>query len=115
MGIMDKIEKLVAESEHPVAVLGNLESTAFELVPVDTLSESASRTLYSRGLGFLGVIGLVNGQFRTALEVELSPSTSQAIVHAFVQHMTARLSVPKRDNGDWLERLHSLPDPRTEN
>jgi hypothetical protein len=112
---MDKIEKFVAESEYTVALLGNPESTAFELVPIDTLSESESRALSARGLGFLGVIGLVDGQFRTALEVEQSVSTSQALARAFVQHITARLSAPKRDNGDWLERLHALPDPRMEN
>jgi hypothetical protein len=122
---VDKFQQVAYESTFAAVVLGNLQTSDFELVclaveEVDPPSLQAVRM--SRGLCFLGIVGMdANGQFRSALEVPLPDSTTSLLAQAFSQLAAARfapapnsLLQPKGDSADWIERLHSLPDMREE-
>jgi hypothetical protein len=113
---MDKLEALIFTSEIAACILANVSTADVELIELsegmDPLAEFAERK--GRGLACVGAVTLQrNGQVRTAFDVPLPDSTVRALSAAFVQLVAARCTARAADSGeDWLERLHSLPDPR---
>jgi hypothetical protein len=116
---VDKFETVVLECpKFAAVVLGNVDLTEFELLPVGgpTMGTDAADAIRVRGLGFIGVIGLgTDGEFRSALDREIGPGATRAIAHAFTQDVAARaglLQSEKSDGVEWLHKLFSLQDNR---
>jgi len=113
MKAFDKFSHIAGYGRIVAAIFGNLETQDYELIDVDAVPLSeAQAAIQTRGLAFIGVMGLMDGKPRTALDVELDEETGAALSHAYVQFACARLSKPKGDSADWLRRLFALPDTR---
>jgi hypothetical protein len=119
----DKFDLLAMESQLCVAVLGNADITDIELLPIRPQPygrnkvQALAAQWAGRGLRFIGTIGIVNGQPRTALAVPLDALRMDALSQAFTVHCEAILTDKieehqKGDEVDWLCRLWSLPDTR---
>jgi hypothetical protein len=115
MRVLDKFEQLICDSTFAVTVLGNVGSGDFELIPLgncDPLHDYTARK--ARGLCVLGVLALdATGQIHTALALPLADDTVARLAQDFCRLIAERFSASPKDHGaEWLERLHSLPDPR---
>ena len=99
---MDGLDKLqqIADAEFSVAVLANLETSDFQFVPVEPVAEDTAMSYHGRGLAFIGLIGLVKGQPKCALDVPLESEDIAQLVQAFLAHL--------RKNMRWIAR----PDMR---
>jgi hypothetical protein len=116
MRIFDKFETLVGEADHSFTIMGNLTTSDFALIETSTLplSESARHDLVQRGMGWLGVVGLVAGQPKTALDTPLGAPVIAALAEAFLQVLAKKLA----DNDPVLAELaalYALPDTRPAN
>jgi hypothetical protein len=114
---VDKFTALADVAQFATVILGN-QANEFELVRLESvpLSPEEATALQTRGMGFVGLLGLVDGKFRSALAVELDAATTAAIAQAFVESMVQHVRTrPKGDSVNWLEQLMRLPDPRREN
>jgi hypothetical protein len=99
---VDKFEQLVSDSPLLAAViLGNPALTQFDLIAPETLSAETEADLQARGMGFIGVTGVVAGQFRCELAVPLDDAAVDAIAQAFIQHVVVKLST----KGDLASRI----------
>jgi hypothetical protein len=119
MKTYSKFETLVNQSAFSVCILGNLRTSDFELVDLnpEPMSEDAKRDCTRRGMEFIGVIGLVEGLPRVALECPLDVMTALALSQAFVQRVEDAINAamkPKGDSAAWLDALYRLPDTRTD-
>ncbi|SRR6266478_4787041 len=89
--MMDKFEQLTHDAEYTLVLFLNEATGDFELVdpdgPVPLPADQAQR-YHARGLSFAGVLGMVNGQPRVALDVELSEAVRAAITRAFVARVS---------------------------
>ena len=87
------LETLVATGQHVVFILGNLETSEFEIVTLEDLplAESRTKNNNARGLAFLGSTGFVNGVPSSVLETNLDASHIQALAAAYVQHVASRI------------------------
>lgn len=114
--MFDKFEMVVRYATHPVCLLGNVETSDFELVDLDAelLSEDAQRELRERGLYFIGAMGILNGAPCTALAEPLDEGTILALSAAYVQYAGSIKAKPKGDFTEWASRLHALPDMRAD-
>jgi hypothetical protein len=96
--MMDKFEQLTRNAEYTLVLLANEATGDWELVdpdgPVPLPADQAQR-FTERGLSFGGVIGLVSGQPRVALDVELSAVVREAITRAFVARVAYLLRHPR--------------------
>jgi hypothetical protein len=111
----DKFEAIAGYAAHPVCILGNLQTSDFELVDVSEsapLSEEAENEIRRRGLHFIGALGIVKGKPRTALDEPLDEATIFAISAAYFQYVTEANRKPKGDSAAFLARLFQLPDER---
>ena len=111
MKTLDKFEQLATDSTLTAVILGNPGLTDFELIPPEPLSAEAQAAFHSRDFGFIGVVGVVGGKFRTALAVPLDDATADALAAAFVQYVVAKLKLNTKDV-TWFENLWALPDSR---
>ena len=122
--MFDKFTNLAMQAHDSLClcILANPDVTDLELVNVRVawpLPEDTSREYEARQLGFIGVMGVVDGLPRTALDIPLDPVRISALSAAFVKHCELLLSGAfeaqgKGDSVDWLMRLFSLPDERPE-
>jgi hypothetical protein len=114
-----------------LTILANEARGDFALVPLEEvpLSEEVKANFHRRGLGFLGVIGcnFSKPEFRTVFTHAPLPMLTLGIAQTLAEYVarTAAMmpeltstGIPvqvKTPGADWLERLASLPDTRTEN
>jgi len=76
----------------------------------ETELEAASAQLAGKGLGWVGVIGMVDDMPQVSLEhVPDDPGCLSALSAAFVRYCN---SLTTGDEVEWLERLYALPDVR---
>jgi hypothetical protein len=119
----DKFEALAMEAELAVSVLGNADVSDVELLPVKPYGlgpekvQALAAQWAARGLRFIGTIGIVDGQTRTALAVPLDYRRISALSQAFIAHCEVLLSnnVEQQQKGDevaWLEALYRTTDNR---
>jgi hypothetical protein len=119
----DKFEALAMEAQLAVSVLGNADVSDVELLNIkpyplgpEKIQELAVQWA-GRDLRFIGTIGIVDGQTRTALTVPLDDRRISALSEAFIAHCEVLLSdnVEQRQKGDevtWLESLYRTADDR---
>ena len=86
---MSDCELITRNAIYCVAILGNSRNE-YELVDM-SLPESCVKNSQARGMGLVGVIGIVDGRPRVALEVELPESTIAALSKAFVSRIEAAI------------------------
>lgn len=89
----DKFELLVKDAQIALCVMGNPQTSDFELVDVEQLplSDAHRRSMTKRGMGFLGVVGLVNGAPQSAFEEPLPDASVDALAMAFMSHLAVSL------------------------
>jgi len=87
MRTLDKFEKLVEESQYAVAILANLDTNDTQFVDLSAVPTEQARAFAERGLEFCGIVGVVGGQPRVALAVELDAESITAITQAFIHHV----------------------------
>jgi hypothetical protein len=96
--MMDKFEQLTHDAEYTRVLFLNEATGDFELVDPDgpvPLPEDQAQRYHARGLVFAGVLGMVSGQPRVALDVELSAEVMAAITRAFVERVTYLVRHPR--------------------
>jgi hypothetical protein len=113
--MFDRFGQIAFESQIAAAILGNATTREFVLIdPSGPIPDS----LHNRGLGFIGVTGIVNGVPRTAFALELDDAALDAVAHAWVRYLAARImpymQPPADDPVQFLKRLYALEDPRGE-
>lgn len=112
MRTLDKFEQIAWDAEYGSVILSNGQD--FELVDLggEPLSEDARLNLSKRGLAFVGLIALVGGRPRVALDTPLDPETGSRITAAFVRRIEDKINSALRSQGglEWLTRL-SPPAP----
>jgi hypothetical protein len=109
MKTLDKFEQLASDSTLTAVILGNPALTDFELIAPAPLPPETQAKFHARNFGFIGVVGVVEGRFRTALAVPLDDATAEALAAAFVQYVVAKLNTK---DVTWFENLWALPDSR---
>jgi hypothetical protein len=104
----DKHEQIAHDAEFVVCILGNPETSDFELIDIShaPLPEHLRTPMRERGFRFLGTVGLLEGVPRTALEEPLSPEITSALAQAYIRHVEAAANA--RLEVAWLQRLHGL-------
>jgi hypothetical protein len=109
----DRYSQIVLDAQIAAAVLGDPITREFVLIDP---SGPIPQSLHNRGLVFIGVTGIVNGLPRTAFALELDASALDAVAHAWVRYLAARimpyLQHPTDDTVQFLERLYALEDTR---
>jgi hypothetical protein len=108
----DKFEQLAFDAELSVAILGNPETSDFELLDVSRLplSEDQRSRISERGMCFVGVMGIVRGFPRVALDTPLDEPTTTALAQAFIRHI--EVTAARELETQFLGRLYQLPDTR---
>jgi hypothetical protein len=93
---LDKFQHVVAASEYAAAILANLDTNDTQFVDLSPVPAEQARTFAGRGLCFIGVVGVVKGQPRVALAVELEERDISMLAQAFLAYMRkqARWVVP---------------------
>lgn len=116
----DAQARLLLDAQFACGVLGNASTRDVLLVDLATefpLSDEACAGAQQRGLYFCGVMALSkNGVADVACEP--GPDTLAVMCLAslpFVKRVMERALMTAGDGASWLERLHSLPDTRSEN
>jgi len=110
---MDKFEQCASESSLCIGILANPHNHDFQLIDADVaIPEDVKGRYVARGLEFLGLIGLANGEVRTVLNDEPSEAMSAAIFQEF-QRLYGRAieqleSQTMGDSLEFLEKLHRL-------
>ncbi len=122
MRVLDKEEQLVWDAQLSVCIMGNGDGTEFELLnngPEPALTDEFLADLKSRGLEYLGVIGIVDGRVRVALAEPLDADVITLLSAAFVRHAMAvfqdRLRVKLKSTDaavQWCRSLFEKPDTR---
>jgi hypothetical protein len=109
----DKFDQLISDAQLKVLILGNPETSDFELIDLapGPLSHDP-HNLHERGMYFVGVMGIVQGVPRSALDEPLDVLTTTALAQAFVLHAERILNA--RLEADWLGRLYQIPDTRSD-
>jgi hypothetical protein len=116
--VRDRIEQLLWDSQLSVAIMGDLARGDVEFIGLNApLSDGLLGQLRERGLTLIGVVALVGGKVRTALEVPLDERTSFALAQASIAYLVTRLGFnptpeTKDDFQDFMGRLIRLEDPR---
>ncbi len=91
MRSLNKHEQLAHDGDFIVCILGNLQTSEFELLdPAQLAVADTARTLTRRGFQYVGTVGMVNGAPRTALDEPLDDATISTLSSAYVRHVTAR-------------------------
>lgn len=86
---MDKFSQLLSESSFSRLILGCESTSDFLLVEDRPWSDELQRDIRQRGLCWLGVIGIVNGQPRSALAAPMNAETIERLSQEFVHLATA--------------------------
>ena len=106
----DKFEQLVFDAELAVAIFSNPATSDFELINLAP-GQHRPHDLRERGMCFVGVMGIVKGVPRTALDAPLDATITAALSQAFVRHIEQEANRELELAG--LGRLYQLPDPRS--
>ena len=110
---LDPIEQLTFDASHPVsgafpmAILGDVKTRDFELIPVSDISPDLQQRIVADCLVFVGVVGLVNGTPKSALQVPLDNVAIAAVSAAYISAVEAGLN--GRLEIDELHRLWAKP------
>lgn len=128
MDAQQRTNALLESARLAVGILANPANQDFELVDVDAwpLPDNVTQRFQTRGLEFVGVIGLLHSACaaRLVLEVEIPDSLGSAITREFCRVYESALSQTERlladplerpgadDEVRWLESLHGLRDTR---
>jgi hypothetical protein len=94
-GIMDKFETITAASTYTLVLLANEETSDWELLDPEPVATERAQTLHARGLCFAGLLAIVDGKPRCALDVVLSPEVREAIVESFLARVTHTITHPR--------------------
>lgn len=119
----DKFQTLATRASIAVAILGNSDVTDIEMLPIQPCSLSdekiheLTQVWAPRGLQFIGMAGVVDGQPKWALAIPLDELRAAALGDAFAVYCANALpghveKQRKGDEVDWLRGLWSLPDTR---
>ena len=92
---LDKHNAIAANAAAPITILGNVETSDFELVDLRTWqrTEAADADVMRRRLGYLGIAGVVNGKPECALAEELDVGTISLLASAVAHHLSATAGV----------------------
>jgi hypothetical protein len=122
LGDLDKFELLASYGKFTVALMGNPQTSDFELVDLDDAEKIAQvktdDAFVSRGLRFIGAFAILDGLPRTAFTEFLDDATIDTLAWSYAQHYRSRLEDtgqvqrPPGDSLQHLEALWSLHDPR---
>lgn len=93
----DKFSRLLAESRFSMFILGNGATSDYTLAPARPLPEAVRRDFTKRGLTFVGILGVVDGQPRSALAVPLTDTTIARLSQEFI-----RRAMADKDAAEWL-------------
>jgi hypothetical protein len=108
----DKFEQLVFDAQLAVAILGNPQTSDFELLSISRLplSEDQLTRVSERQMFFAGVMGIVKGFPRSALATPLDAATTTALAQAYVRFIEQEAN--RELETAFLGRLYQLPDTR---
>lgn len=119
--IKDKHDFIAGYGTAVVAILGNVATNDYELVDLASVPfpPETEADFNARSLGFVGTLGLVCGQFRSAFAVSLERDIVDALAKSYFEFICAKFanapqSSPAGDGADWLKALYNLPDNREE-
>lgn len=110
---LDPIEQLAFDASHPVrgafpvAILGNLETRDFELIALTNIPVDLAQRVVARNLVFVGVVGIVNGTPKSALQVPLDKLAIERLSAAYIRIVEAGMD--KQLEIDELNRLWTNP------
>ncbi len=105
----DKFEQIAEGADFPVCFLGNTETADYELLDLKRkplLPESEKENLLSRGLCFIGVMGIVEGVPAAALAEPLDAATASALAQAYLRYFIQRVFHSARTG------FNALPHPK---
>lgn len=95
----------------PVALFGNTDSAEYELLklPGDNPVEYGRR-MAARGLTFIGAIGIVDGEWKSALLTPVDDSAVNSIAKAYCKIVNDAIDTALRETAE-LYRLYAKPTP----
>jgi len=109
---MNKFEELVSESAIAVIVAGTPALDLFVFLPLDAPTDDAATAAAKCGLVFVGCVGIGKDLApRSAFALELSVESVNVIAEGFLALCERAMS--HVDGTRWLQKLHALPDERT--
>jgi hypothetical protein len=118
MQIKDRHDFIAAYGQHAVCILGNVENRDYEVLDLAAgpLGPEYHANFAERGLGYIGVFALIEGQFRYAYAVPLDADVTIALAENYARFVLSKLTNPSSngsgDGAEWLSKLYSLPDTR---
>jgi hypothetical protein len=121
LGVLDRFELLASYGKFTVAVMGNPQTSDFELVDLDDAEKiaqvKADGAFVSRGLRFIGAFAILDGLPRAAFAEFLDDATIDTLAWSYAQHYKSRLEETGQtqtpgDSLQHLEALWSLHPPR---
>jgi hypothetical protein len=81
---LDRFEQIAHDAQYALVLLANEWTGDWELIEPEPVAPATAQTFAERGLVFGGILGIVSGRPRVALDVELDDEVSTAITQAFV-------------------------------
>jgi hypothetical protein len=119
---MDKFETLTQTAQILSAIIGRPETNEFVVVEMP-VPECVSQGLALQGMRFVGLMGIVDGEGRSAMAELLSDEQIAQLEDVFARQvarvLAARLenlrAVPPESKDDfvsWASSLYALEDPR---
>lgn len=91
---LDKFEKLASEASFMLILLANESTGDWVLLSPEPVPADMDRTYKERGLCFAGVLGVVAGKPRTALDMPLDDATITAITQEFCRRVERLVTHP---------------------
>lgn len=115
---MEKYAELAASSQFACTILGNVATWDILLLPCPFRPPDLAEQMAERGLAFMGVCALVNGEPRSKFAQELGPEMLQICSLSFLREIERWLAeatpTPETDVSEqFLWDLWSLQDPRS--
>jgi hypothetical protein len=109
---VNKFEELVSESAIAVIVAGTPALDRFVFLPLDAPTDDAATAAAKCGLIFVGCVGIGKDFVpRSAFALDLSVESVNAIAEGFVA--LCERAIAHVEGTRWLQKLHALPDERT--
>lgn len=117
-----KFEHLVSEAQFAVCVMGTPDCSEFALLDFGPIADDEIRRMIESGMSqFVGILAIVRGTPRCALNAPLPEPVYLALSQAFVKCIQQRFGAALEDhfarNADveYLQALWALPDERRVN
>lgn len=86
---MEDFEQITRDAVYAVAVFGNLDTESFELIDLPPLGKDTPFTLPHHQMPFLGVIGIVQGRVKHALNFDVL--SKLAMINAIAESFALRM------------------------